>query len=213
MRRQDGSAIWVEANFQAIRGPHGTTEGYIGVTRDASHHRALHDRLREETLRDPLTGLFNRRFLDESLERELARTRRDNLPLALLMIDIDHFKQLNDTYGHPAGDEIIRRVGGLIQSRARSGDLPCRYGGEEFLLVLPNMTLATAVERAEEWRVAFANDWTVIGNHAVAVTVSIGVAVFPCHGGSARALIEAVDQALYAAKRGGRNRVVAATAR
>ena len=213
MRRQGGSAIWVEANFQAIRGPHGTTEGYIGVTRDASHHRALHDRLREETLRDPLTGLFNRRFLDESLERELARTRRDNLPLALLMIDIDHFKQLNDTYGHPAGDEIIRRVGGLIQSRARSGDLPCRYGGEEFLLVLPNMTLATAVERAEEWRAAFANDWSVIGNHAVAVTVSIGVAVFPCHGGSARALVEAADQALYAAKRGGRNRLVAATAR
>jgi len=131
----------------------------------------------------------------------------------LAMIDIDHFKQLNDTYGHPAGDEIIRRVGRLIQSRARSGDLPCRYGGEEFLLVLPNMTLATAVERAEEWRVAFANDWSVIGNHAVAVTVSIGVAVFPCHGGSARALVEAVDQALYAAKRGCRNRVVAATAR
>ena len=213
MCRQDGSAIWAEANFQAIRGPHGNIEGYIGVTRDASHHRALHDRLREETLRDPLTGLFNRRFLDESFDRELARARRDNLPLALLMIDIDHFKQLNDTYGHPAGDEIIRRVGRLIQSRARSGDLPCRYGGEEFLLVLPNMTLATAVERAEEWRVAFANDWSVIGNHAVAVTVSIGVAVFPCHGGSAKALIEAVDQALYAAKRGGRNRVVAATAR
>ena len=213
MCRQDGSAIWAEANFQAIRGPHGNIEGYIGVTRDASHHRALHDRLREETLRDPLTGLFNRRFLDESFDRELARARRDNLPLALLMIDIDHFKQLNDTYGHPAGDEIIRRVGTLIQSRARSGDLPCRYGGEEFLLVLPNMTLATAVERAEEWRVAFANDWSVIGNHAVAVTVSIGVAVFPCHGGTSKALVEAVDQALYAAKRGGRNRVVAATAR
>lgn len=213
MCRQDGSAIWAEANFQAIRGPHGNIEGYIGVTRDASHHRALHDRLREETLRDPLTGLFNRRFLDESFDRELARARRDNLPLALLMIDIDHFKQLNDTYGHPAGDEIIRRVGRLIQSRARSGDLPCRYGGEEFLLVLPNMALATAVERAEEWRVAFANDWSVIGNHAVAVTVSIGVAVFPCHGGTSKALVEAVDQALYAAKRGGRNRVVAATAR
>lgn len=210
---KDGSAIWVEANFRAIRGTNGGTEGFIGVTRDASHHRATHDRLREETIRDSLTGLFNRRFLDESLDRELARARRDGLPLALLMIDIDHFKQLNDTYGHPAGDEVIRRVGGLIRSRARSGDLPCRYGGEEFLLVLPNMTLATAVERAEEWRAAFANDWAVIGENAIAVTVSIGVAAFPDHGERSETLVDAVDQALYAAKRRGRNRVVAAPAR
>ena len=179
----------------------------------------LHDMVRwGETARkravtDELSGLFNRRFLDESLDRELARARRDGLPLALLMIDIDHFKQLNDTYGHPAGDEVIRRVGGLIRSRARSGDLPCRYGGEEFLLVSPNMTLATAVERAEEWRAAFANDWAVIGENAIAVTVSIGVAVFPDHGERSETLVDAVDQALYAAKRRGRNRVVAAPAR
>ena len=112
--------------------------------------------------------------------------------------------------------QLVLSSGGFLGIGAKqiAVDLAsANLSSQDDALVLPNMTLATAVERAEEWRVAFANDWTVIGNHAVAVTVSIGVAVFPCHGGSARALIEAVDQALYAAKRGGRNRVVAATAR
>lgn len=210
---KDSKTFWAEINAAPFHGPDGEVSGYIGVTRDATQRRQASEALREQTIRDPLTGLFNRRFLDESLDREIARARRHNQPLALLMIDIDRFKQLNDTYGHPAGDEILRRVGELVRTRARGGDLPCRYGGEEFLLVLPKMALATAVERAEAWRVAFANDWTVVGDHAVAVTVSIGVAVFPDHGDGREALIEAVDQALYAAKRNGRNRVVAALAR
>lgn len=207
MRCKEGGTFWAEINAAPFHGPDGKVSGYIGVTRDATQRRKASEALREQTIRDPLTGLFNRRFLDESLDREIARARRDNRPLALLMIDIDRFKQLNDTYGHPAGDGVIRRVGELVRSRARSGDLPCRYGGEEFLLVLPDITLGTAVERADEWRTAIANDWTVIGENAFAVTVSIGVAVFPGHGDSREALIEAVDQALYAAKRNGRNRV------
>jgi len=207
MRCKEGSTFWAEVNAAPFHGPDGKVSGYIGVTRDATQRRKASEALREQTIRDPLTGLFNRRFLDESLDREIARARRDNRPLALLMIDIDRFKQLNDTYGHLAGDAVIRRVSELVRSRARSGDLPCRYGGEEFLLVLPDITLGTAVERADEWRTAIANDWTVIGENAFAVTVSIGVAVFPGHGDSREALIEAVDQALYAAKRNGRNRV------
>lgn len=207
---KDGGTFWAEINAAPFHGPDGAVSGYIGVTRDATQRRQANEALREQTIRDPLTGLFNRRFLDESLDREIARARRDQQPLALLMIDIDRFKQLNDTYGHPTGDEVIRRAGELVRKGARGGDLPCRYGGEEFLLVLPNMTLNTAVARAEAWRAAFANDWAVIGENAIAVTVSIGVAVFPDHGDDREALIEAVDQALYAAKRNGRNRVVAA---
>jgi len=211
MLRKDGGALWADINCTPIHGTGGEISGYIGVTRDATQHRRAQEVLREQTIRDPLTNLFNRRFLDESLERELARAQRDGTPLALLMIDIDNFKQLNDTYGHPAGDEVIRKLGELIRNGARSGDLPCRYGGEEFLLVLPNMTVETAIDRAELWRLQFAKDRTVIGSDVIPATVSIGVAVFPQHGREREALVKAADQALYAAKRDGRNRVAVAS--
>lgn len=210
MRRKDGTTFWAEINATPIRGADGEAAGYIGVTRDTTQHRKAREILREQSIRDPLTNLFNRRFLDESLERELARARRDGMPLAVLMIDIDHFKQFNDTYGHQAGDEVIRCLGNLLRSGARGGDLPCRYGGEEFLLVQPNMTAETAVERAEQWRQAFARERVCVGECAIQATVSIGVAVFPWHGGCPETLISAADEALYAAKRGGRNRVVVA---
>jgi len=211
MLRKDGGSLWADVNCTPTHGTSGEISGYIGVTRDATQHRLAQELLREQTIRDPLTNLFNRRFLDESLERELARAQRDGTPLALLMIDIDHFKQLNDTYGHPAGDEVIRKLGELIRNGARSGDLPCRYGGEEFLLVLPNMTVETAIDRAELWRLQFAKDRTVIGSDVIPATVSIGVAVFPEHGREREALVKAADQALYAAKRDGRNRVAVAS--
>jgi len=206
---QGGTSIWAEANFRPIRGSNGETTGYIGVTRDASHHRATHEKLREQTIRDPLTGLFNRRFLDESLERELLRAKRDNVPLALMMIDVDHFKKLNDKHGHPAGDEVLRRLGALISKGARGADLPCRYGGEEFLLVLPNMPIEAAAERAEAWRAGIEGETMVYGEDAMSVTVSIGVAAFPCDGDTREALVKSADEALYVAKRSGRNRVVA----
>ena len=206
---QGSTSIWAEANFRPIRGSNGETTGYIGVTRDASHHRATHEKLREQTIRDPLTGLFNRRFLDESLERELFRAKRDNVPLALIMIDVDHFKSLNDKHGHPAGDEVLRRLGTLISKGARVADLPCRYGGEEFLLVLPNMPIEAAVERAEIWRSGIERETMVFGKDVMSVTVSIGVAAFPCDGDTREALVKSADEALYVAKRNGRNQVVA----
>ena len=111
MRCKNGGTFWAEINATPIHASDGSVVGYIGVTRDTTQHRKAREILREQSIRDPLTNLFNRRFLDESLDRELARARRDGVPLALLMIDIDHFKRLNDTYGHPAGDEVIRRLG------------------------------------------------------------------------------------------------------
>jgi len=207
---KDGSLLWVEINSTPIYDKSGQIVGYIGVTRDATQRHETHQRLREQTIRDPLTGLFNRRFLDESLERELSRAKRDNLPLSLLMIDIDRFKHLNDTYGHQAGDEVIKRLGELIRNGARSADLPCRYGGEEFLLVLPNMTLERATERAQQWRIAFAKEKIEFGDTSLSSTFSVGVAAYPDHGDSSEVLIRAADQALYTAKDSGRNRVVTA---
>ena len=210
MTCKDGSLLWVEINSTPIHDKSGHIAGYIGVTRDATQRHESHERLREQTIRDPLTGLFNRRFLDESLERELSRAKRDKLPLSLLMIDIDRFKSLNDTYGHQAGDAVIKCLGKLIRDGARSADLPCRYGGEEFLLVLPHMTLATAAERAEQWRLAFAEQKVVFGEISLSATFSVGVAAYPDHGDSSELLIRAADQALYTAKHSGRNQVVVA---
>lgn len=210
MRCKDGNRVWAEINSTPIRDRSGQIAGYIGVTRDATQHRKTHEKLREQTIRDPLTGLFNRRYLDESLERELARAKRDNLPLSLLMIDIDRFKLLNDTHGHQAGDEVLKCLGKLIREGARSADLPCRYGGEEFLLVLPGMTLEIAAERAEQWRGAFAGAKIDFGRTSLSATLSVGVAAFPGHGSTCAELIAAADQALYTAKHSGRNRVAIA---
>lgn len=168
---------------------------------------ALQEQLREQANRDPLTGLYNRRYLDSTLERELSRCKRDGHSLALILIDIDHFKQVNDTYGHQAGDEILLRLSTLLGSMARAGDVACRYGGEEFLLLMPTMPLASAQERAEALRLSFGNLEVPFGDFRLRATLSIGIAAYPGHGTSADELIRHADTALYRAKRLGRNRV------
>ena len=169
--------------------------------------RALQARLSEQANRDPLTGLYNRRYLDTTLERELARCQREGQPLSLILIDIDHFKQVNDTWGHAAGDEVLRQLADMLASRARLADVACRYGGEEFLMLLPGMPLAVACERAEAWRRDFAGTTIVFGELSIQATLSMGVAGYPGHGTTARQLIERADEALYGAKAEGRNRV------
>lgn len=206
-----GASVWAEIKSTPIRDAAGGVIGFIGVTRDATQHRARQQALREQAIRDPLSGLYNRRYLDETLPRELVRARRDHLPLSLLMIDIDHFKHLNDRFGHPAGDEVIRQLARLIHHGARGGDLPCRYGGEEFLLVFPEMAIEAAAERAEQWRQSF-QELVIGGEAAIRATFSAGVVAFPIHGDTAESLIQAADSALYAAKRRGRNRVVVGAA-
>jgi diguanylate cyclase (GGDEF)-like protein len=167
----------------------------------------LQEQLREQANRDPLTGLYNRRYLDSTLERELSRCKRDGHSLALILIDIDHFKQVNDTYGHQAGDEILLRLSALLGSMARAGDVACRYGGEEFLLLMPTMPLISAQERAEALRLSFGNLDVPFGDFRLRATVSIGIAAYPGHGTSSDELIRHADTALYRAKRLGRNRV------
>lgn len=169
----------------------------------------LREKLREQANRDSLTGLFNRRYLEGTLERERARCWREGAPLTMLMIDVDHFKMVNDDYGHQAGDEVLRVFGKLLLENARTEDIVCRYGGEEFLLVLPKMPLDIALDRATQLLKIVQETSVSYGEMHIRTTVSIGVATTPAHAGSAEALLKCADKALYQAKAGGRNRVVA----
>jgi diguanylate cyclase (GGDEF)-like protein len=169
----------------------------------------LRETLRQQSVRDPLTGLYNRRFLEEVLDRELARVERKNLPLSLIMIDVDHFKDFNDTFGHEAGDAVLRDLGGILQRNVRGSDIACRYGGEEFTVILPEANIEIGRQRAEILREAtrelrLVHDGKPLG----AITLSLGVAAFPDHGRIRGHLLQAADAALYEAKNGGRNRVV-----
>jgi diguanylate cyclase (GGDEF)-like protein len=171
----------------------------------------LQETLRTQSIRDPLTGLFNRRYLEVSLERELLRAARRNLPLAVLMLDIDHFKRFNDSHGHDAGDALLSRVAEVLQRTVRNEDIACRYGGEEFTVVVLEADAAVAARTAEAIRAAVAAMSVEHRREQLShVTCSIGYAVFPQHGRSADELQRAADAALYLAKGAGRDRVVGA---
>jgi diguanylate cyclase (GGDEF)-like protein len=168
----------------------------------------LRETLKNQSIRDPLTCLFNRRYMEESLERELIRCQRKQEPLSIIMIDVDHFKRFNDTFGHEAGDAVLRKLGQFLQSHIRGSDIACRYGGEELTLILPEASLEVTKKRAEQIRegVKYLN----IQHHGQAlgaITLSLGVASFPEHGLSGEAVIQAADAALYRAKKSGRDTV------
>ena len=172
----------------------------------------LRDTLRHQAIRDALTGLFNRRYLEETLERELRRAVRKQTPLGVIMLDLDHFKQFNDRHGHEAGDHLLRTLGEFFLSHIRSADIACRYGGEEFVLILPETPLEVALKRAEEIRRGVAGLPVFYRGTQLGITISVGVATFPEHGHSMDALLRMADKALYAAKERGRNQVVVAEA-
>lgn len=167
----------------------------------------LQARLREQAIRDPLTGLFNRRYLDETMGREIARAEREHLPISILMFDIDHFKIINDTYGHEAGDMVLKALGGILLRESRRSDIACRFGGEEFCIIMIGAPLRIGQQRAEAWREAFSRFSLRHKQQTLSVTTSIGVAVYPEHGTTVNDVLRAADEALYAAKQAGRNRV------
>jgi diguanylate cyclase (GGDEF)-like protein/PAS domain S-box-containing protein len=171
----------------------------------------LREALHQQSIHDPLTGLFNRRYMEEAFKQHLSRVTRQLNTLGIIMLDIDHFKRFNDTHGHPAGDALLYEMGKFLQDHLRVEDVACRYGGEEFLLIMPGATLETVHQRAEQLRQEVKglqvqyNEQTV-GN----ITLSLGIAVYPEHGSTQESILRAADDALYRAKQAGRDRVVLA---
>jgi diguanylate cyclase (GGDEF)-like protein/PAS domain S-box-containing protein len=227
-RRRDGSTVPVEITGRFFelggRGVHLAAIRDISARlatenalRDANSRlmqqlaeiEALQVTLKEQAMRDPLTGLYNRRFFEEACANELARAQREGYPVALAMFDVDHFKAVNDTYGHAAGDEVLIAMARLLRDHARVSDVACRYGGEEFMLLLPHIALEDARARVEQLRQECADSAIAFGSFRMSVTVSIGLAAYPAHGLTARELIGRADEALYRAKNLGRNQATA----
>ncbi len=185
-----------------------TVSEYLGL---ALGNFRLQQTLRHQSVRDSLTGLFNRRYLEESISREVARVARDGTQLGIIMFDLDHFKRVNDTYGHDMGDAVLRQVGNLILEHVRDEDIPCRYGGEEFTIILPGANLEASRVRAEELRQLIASMTVQWGGQVIgSLSVSLGVSCYPLHGSTWQDALKAADKALYTAKKSGRKRVVVA---
>lgn len=226
LRKKDGTRVTVEINAELVCDDDGAPLHIQSVARDISERKeneklmqeanqklrrqlmeieALQAQLREQAMRDSLTGLYNRRYLEDALQREFQRAQREHNPVCLIMMDIDGFKAFNDTHGHDAGDLLLKKLGEYLSSEVRSTDISCRYGGEEFLVVMPGTTLEKGCERAENMRRGFlAMDIKHMGVQLHA-TLSIGVATYPQCGGTWEEVLHAADIAMYAAKAAGRN--------
>ncbi|HLO28970.1 MAG TPA: diguanylate cyclase [Anaerolineales bacterium] len=225
-RKKNGELYFEFAMISPIASPDGVVTHYLAVKEDITERKhaeeelkrtnlkletqmkeiqALQADLYEQAIRDYLTGLYNRRFLNESLERELARARREAYPLSFVMIDIDQFKSINDNFGHEIGDKLLQNLGWQLNEDMRASDIPCRYGGDECLVILPNTPSESALQIAERWRANFEASNII---PAIKITISLGIAAFPLHGSTSMEILAAADYALYQAKLEGRNRVV-----
>jgi len=172
----------------------------------------LRESLREQSVRDPLTGLYNRRFLEESLSREIFRAQRSGSMIAVIMLDLDHFKQFNDLYGHDAGDIVLQEISRTLQKSVRREDIVCRYGGEEFAIIMPTASRETAIKRAENILDKVRHqEIHYRGNLFQKLSLSIGLAFYPANGLTAEEVLQAADMALLEAKRTGRNKLIMAT--
>jgi diguanylate cyclase (GGDEF)-like protein len=192
------------------------SDAELSVMRAAAQHFALalanlrlREKLTERATRDNLTGLYNRHYMQEWLAQELHRAKRHQRSIGVIMLDVDHFKRVNDDFGHAAGDMVLRELAGVLRRVARRSDVPCRHGGEEFLVLMPEVTLEGMLGKAEELRQEVRRlDLAYEGQPLGSITVSAGLAIYPQHAASAEGLLRCADEALYAAKEGGRNRVV-----
>jgi diguanylate cyclase (GGDEF)-like protein/PAS domain S-box-containing protein len=226
-RSSRGDQLVLETTTSIMYDQHGSPTGYIGIMDEISERKReqeaiqraneelirqldlieqLQVELREQALHDALTGLYNRRYFADALNQEILRAERENSPLSVIISDIDHFKIINDNYGHQAGDLVLVELADLLKKSVRGFDFICRYGGEEFLLVLPHTSNDAALKRAEEIRqkcAAISLPWQ---EHLLGVTLSLGVATFPEDGQDADQITARADQALYHSKQSGRNR-------
>ena len=229
--RKDGSRLWIETVSVPVFDDDAVHIGYFGITRDSSerkraeqalrdanqqlevqlrHIQQLHEQMREQAIRDDLTGVHNRRHFVAVAEHELERARRHGATLSLVMMDVDHFKHVNDAYGHLTGDVALKAVGSMLSATTRVGDLACRLGGEEFAILLIGMGHEGAVERAETWRATLAEMTILADGTALKLTASFGVATFPEQAGTLVELMKVADTRMYRAKSLGRDRVIGA---
>ena len=169
----------------------------------------LQEKLRQQSIRDPMTNLFNRRYMEETLVREISRANLDDQPLSVVMLDIDHFKRFNDSFGHEAGDVLLMQFSQLLLTKVRAEDIACRYGGEEFLVILPGLDEQAAKDWAESLRLDVEQMHAELNGVALGrVTISVGISVLPHHGDTPEHLIHHADHALYKAKQSGRNQTM-----
>ena len=201
--RRDGTPFDVEWRTTPMRDAAGVIRAYVAVQRDVTAHNRMLQQLREQADRDWLTAAYNRRRAQRALEREIERARRYGIAISVLLIDIDRFKSVNDRHGHLAGDEVLKRLSQRIGHRLRSNDLFARWGGEEFLVVLPHTDLATAATVAASIQ---EHIHTMDFPDAIRISVSMGVTAW-CAGDSVDGLIDRADRALYRAKSSGRARI------
>jgi diguanylate cyclase (GGDEF)-like protein/PAS domain S-box-containing protein len=227
-RKKDGSLYYESANISPITDLNGNVTHYLAIKEDITERKRveadlqatneqlslrvaevemLQVELREQALRDPLTGLYNRRYLNETMPRELLRSAREKICLSVIIGDIDFFKKINDTFGHQVGDQFLVEVARTLEECTRGSDLVCRYGGEEFLLLLPGTDAASGMQRAETLRKKCAEIALSHEGQVLQATISFGVAVYPDHGDKAEQIILKADKALYISKHTGRNRV------
>ncbi len=206
-KRKDGKTFPVSLTAAPIHSKNESKEGVVVVFQDITMQKELESKLEKLALHDALTGLYNRGSFNEALKDELSRAHRYNRNISLLLIDIDFFKKVNDTYGHQAGDEVLKSVADIILSSIRNSDYAARYGGEEFVIILPEANSEKAIELAERIRVSIEQkEFKISKNEAIHLTISIGVGS-SSKKISPKLLIETADKALYKAKENGRNQV------
>jgi diguanylate cyclase (GGDEF)-like protein/PAS domain S-box-containing protein len=226
--RKDGSRLWVETVSVPVFDEGGAHLGFFGITRDMTqrklaeqalreanqrledqlrHIHELHARMRDQAIRDDLTGVHNRRHFVEVAEQEIERARLQGRALSLVMLDIDHFKHVNDRHGHPTGDAALKAVGSMLAATTRAGDLACRLGGEEFAVLMVGADHEAAMTAAETWRATLADMTILADGTALKLTASFGVATFPLQAANLVDLMKVADTRLYRAKARGRDQV------
>jgi diguanylate cyclase (GGDEF)-like protein/PAS domain S-box-containing protein len=208
-RRPDGSTVWYGVQIditERMQNKKLLEEANERLRLQVKEIEQLHEELREQAIRDPLTGLYNRRYMRDVFKQEFSRARRENYPVSVIMLDMDELKLLNDTHGHHVGDQALQTLAIQLQSATRKEDIVCRYGGDEFIIILSKTFPKDAAKRVDEWRESLDNHpLEMEGENNITVKFTAGIASFPAHGTSLEEIVNYADVALYRAKARGKN--------